>query len=323
MKYEQLIDFIQNRMSMSHVYQPVLLRALVDSGGIATIRQLAQRFLSEDESQLVYYEKRIKEMPVKVLKRHGVIESDGKLVSLAVGDLTLEQKANIRMLCEQRLQAFVQKRGLSIWDYRMLDEDPVPDSLRYLALKAAGGRCQLCGVTKDERPLDVDHIIPRARGGKNELANLQVLCSKCNRSKRDKDDTDFRGRVVDHDPNCAFCSGEIVSRAELVNRSVFAIKDKFPVTVGHMLVIPKRHATEYFSLTVQERADADDLMRYLRNKAVEDDPKVVGFNVGSNSGEAAGQTIMHAHIHLIPRRIGDTQTPRGGVRGVIPARQSY
>jgi ATP adenylyltransferase len=121
-------------------------------------------------------------MPVKVLKRHGAIESDGKLVTLAVSDLIIEQKANIRMLCEQRLQVFVQ--GLSIWDYRMLDDDPVPDSLRFLALKVAGGRCQLCGVTKNERPLYVDYILPRARGGKNDLANLQVLCSKCNRSKR-------------------------------------------------------------------------------------------------------------------------------------------
>ncbi len=125
---------------MSHVYQPVLIRSLVDAGGHATIRQLAQASLIQDESQLLYYEKRIKQMPFKVLKKHGVVEREGDLVSLTTGKLTLEQKARIRMLCEQRLQDFVTKRGLSVWDYRLLEADPVPDSVRYEVLKAANGR---------------------------------------------------------------------------------------------------------------------------------------------------------------------------------------
>ena len=107
-----------------------------------------------------------------------------RLSSLTASKLTLEQKAHIRMLCEQRLQTFVQKRGIGIWDYRLLDEEPISDSLRFQVLKAAGGRCQLCGISTKERPLDVDHIIPRSRSGKTELANLQALCSRCNRSKR-------------------------------------------------------------------------------------------------------------------------------------------
>ena len=167
MRYEDLVDFIQNKMSMSHVYQAVLIRSLVDAGGHATIRQLAQAFLFQDESQLLYYEKRIKEMPFKVLKKHGVVERQGDLVSLTTGKLTLEQKARIRMLCEQRLQEFVTKRGLSVWDYRLLESDPVPDSVRYEVLKAAKGRCALCGITNKERSLQVDHIKPRsgATGG--------------------------------------------------------------------------------------------------------------------------------------------------------------
>src|SRR5262249_1262602 len=154
-----------------------------------------------------------KEMPVRVLQKHGIITAEEGLVSLSAAKLTIQQRAHIRMLCEQRLQSFVQKRGLAIWDHRMLEDDPVPDSLRYLALKAAGGRCQLCGATAKERLLDVDHIIPRARGGKNELANLQVLCMTCNRSKRDQDDTDFRQwPLPDSDPECAFCARDIFSR---------------------------------------------------------------------------------------------------------------
>ena len=205
MTYEQLVDFLELKMSMSHVYQPLLIRALVDAGGAATIRQLAQVFLAQDESQLLYYEKRIKEMPIKVLKRHEVITVNGQLVTLNTKGLTLQEKAHIRMICEQKLQSFVQKRGIGIWDYRLLDEEPIPDSMRFTVLKAAGGRCQLCGISAKERPLDVDHIIPRSRGGKTELTNLQALCSKCNRSKRNQDETDFRSWPhPSADPDCAF-----------------------------------------------------------------------------------------------------------------------
>jgi hypothetical protein len=89
-------------------------------------------------------------MPLKVLTRHGVVSANGQLVSLNTEGMTLEQRAHVRMLCEQRLQSFVQKRGIGIWDYRLLDEEPIPDSLRFQVLKAAGGRCQSCGITSKE-----------------------------------------------------------------------------------------------------------------------------------------------------------------------------
>lgn len=82
----------------------------------------------------------------------------------------------------------------------------------------------------------------------------------------------------------------------------------------------KRKRPDYFAMTAQERNDADDLLRYLRGKLIESDPKIAGFNVGANAGEAAGQTVMHAHVHLIPRRQGDAPDPRGGVRAVIAGR---
>ena len=81
MSYEELVDFITNKMSMSHIYQPLLIRTLVESGGLATLRQLAQQFVLQDESQLLFYEQRIKDMPVRVLARHGVLSHERLVVS--------------------------------------------------------------------------------------------------------------------------------------------------------------------------------------------------------------------------------------------------
>jgi len=322
--FNELVTFLTKTMRMSHVYQPLLIRSLVDAGGSATLHQLAQSFLVQDESQLLYYEKRIKEMPLKVLSRHGVVSKNGELVSLNIKKLTLEEKAQVREICEQKLQEYVRKRGISIWDYRLMELDPVSDSLRFQVLKDSNGRCALCGISAKERPLDVDHIIPRSRGGNNELSNLQALCSKCNRSKGNKDDTDFRAdRSPERVEGCLFCADEATHSAVAGNESVYAIEDQYPVTPGHHLIIPRRHTEDYFSMSTNERQQADELLRMLKNKIMQDDANVSGFNVGMNCGVTAGQTVMHAHIHLIPRRDGDVHQPQGGVRGCVPTKMSY
>ena len=228
------------------------------------------------------------------------------------------------MSCEKRLQQFIMERGLDLWGYRLLDTDPIPGSLRYRVLKESDGRCALCGATKKERPLDVDHIIPKSKGGKNVRENLQVLCSLCNQEKGNKDNTDFRDEVTsDPVPDCKFCYQNIKGRVIEELDTVVAIKDGYPVTKGHTLVIPKRHAPEYFDLSDVERRDADSLLKFLKQQMFKNDPSITGYNIGINNGESAGQTILHVHFHLIPRRNGDTKNPRGGVRGVIPGKRGY
>jgi diadenosine tetraphosphate (Ap4A) HIT family hydrolase len=123
--------------------------------------------------------------------------------------------------------------------------------------------------------------------------------------------------------DCKFCYHNIEGRVIKEFGSAVAIKDGYPVTKGHTLVIPKRHAPEYFDLSDAERRDVDSLLKYLKQKMFEKDHTITGYNIGVNNGESAGQTIFHVHFHIIPRRNGDTENPRGGVRGVIPGKRAY
>ena len=122
--------------------------------------------------------------------------------------------------------------------------------------------------------------------------------------------------------NCIFCNLD-PSRIEDRNEFFVAIKDLYPVTEGHTLIIPSRHVESFFELTRDEEIAMLDMLISQKEELSQLDTTITGFNVGINDGEDAGQTIMHCHIHLIPRRKGDMESPRGGVRGVIPSKQSY
>ena len=116
---------------------------------------------------------------------------------------------------------------------------------------------------------------------------------------------------------CRFCSvGPALWIAS--NALAFALRDVFPVTPLHTLILPRRHVADYFGLTAGEREACAELIHQLRAAILTEDPAVEGFNIGMNVGEVAGQTLFHSHIHLIPRRQGDVEDPRGGVRMVIP-----
>ena len=124
-------------------------------------------------------------------------------------------------------------------------------------------------------------------------------------------------------PFCPFCYDNIKDRIVAEQSSVVSIQDSSPVTDGHILIVPKKHSEDYFSMDETEKKDMGILIMKLKNRIMEKDQSVTGFNIGTNIGESAGQTIFHAHIHLIPRRNDDTPHPRGGVRGVIPEKMSY
>ena len=122
---------------------------------------------------------------------------------------------------------------------------------------------------------------------------------------------------------CRFCALVKTVDPSDAFGTVVVIRDSYPVTPGHRLVLPVRHCADYFAMTETERADADRALVETRRRLLEEEPTVTGFNIGWNCGTSAGQTVDHAHGHLIPRRDGDTEDPAGGVRGVIPTRQKY
>src|SRR5262245_54527321 len=141
--YSQLRDFIQKQMRMAHIYQPVMLKQLLKGGGKASIRNIAAAFLARDESQLEYYEQITKNMPGKVLAKHGIVVRDGDNYRLTVdaSALSAEQRNELVRLCDAAISDYLEKRGEAVYDHRRSALGYVSGSLRYDVLKRAGFRC--------------------------------------------------------------------------------------------------------------------------------------------------------------------------------------
>ena len=123
--------------------------------------------------------------------------------------------------------------------------------------------------------------------------------------------------------DCIFCNKtncKVISST----KHFFIIRDTaYPVTKHHTLIITNRHVDDYFDLNKEEINDLDEILKNQKRELKQLDKDISAFNIGVNIGRDAGQSIMHCHIHLIPRRKGDVEDPRGGVRGVIPEKQKY
>ena len=126
------------------------------------------------------------------------------------------------------------------------------------------------------------------------------------------------------DPNnpCLFCNIKKSGCAH-ENEWAYASYDSYPVSEHHCLIIPKRHIKDYFDLSNDELVACNDLIKIVKKEITYKDPLVKGFNLGTNIGKVSGQSILHCHFHLIPRREGDVENPQGGVRSVIPNKQHY
>ena len=323
MNYRDCEDFILNRMRMSHVYQPVMLMTLMEGGGKATTTRIAKAILDHDESQIEYYEKIVGNMVGRVLRHHGLVKREGSDYLLCLDEkLSDRETANLIELCRQKLTEYEAKRGEQIWQHRKLSSGYVSGTLKFEVLKNAQFHCELCGISADVRALEVDHIVPRNRGGTDDPSNLQALCYSCNSMKRDRDDTDFRKVRESYnfrDEGCPFCHPP-KERILHENELALAVRDAAPITPLHTLVIPKRHTAELFELSRPETNAYNELLKKMKQEIQQTDARVAGFNIGVNNGEAAGQTVQHCHIHLIPRRVGDVTNVAERIRNVIPGK---
>jgi diadenosine tetraphosphate (Ap4A) HIT family hydrolase len=304
-----------------------MLIELLKGNGKASAKNISKSFLSYDETQIDYYKKITTLMPFKYLSKHLYEIKKSKDNYFFDGfDLTEDQKVELINVCSKKLEDYIRKRGIKkIFGHRTLASGIISGSIRYKVLLRAKNRCESCGISNKEKALEVDHIIPRTKGGKDELNNFQALCYTCNSQKSNKDDTHFKKILESYNhrkKGCIFCN---ISKSKIIksNELSVVIKDNYPVTKDHCLIIPKRHCVEYFDLYQPEINAISQLINEMKTELQKKDKTIKGFNIGNNSGEVSGQTIFHCHIHLIPRRKNDTDNPRGGIRGVIINKQSY
>lgn len=131
----------------------------------------------------------------------------------------------------------------------------------------------------------------------------------------------MQGMTATSSKPCAFCTLPS-ARVIYENATSIVIRDGYPVSPGHTLLIPKRHTGSFFDLSEQERSDLLTLLDRAK-LALDEELHPHGYNIGINDGAAAGQTVLHLHVHLIPRFEGDLPDPRGGVRWVIPDKAKY
>ena len=326
--FKSLKKYILEDMSMQHIYQPVMLIELLKNQGNSSEETIARVILNRDPTQVDYYIDKVRNMVGKVLRDNGITERDKEVHSLKdFQQLTQDEIEELINLCRDKLIEFEDKRGDKIWEHRATDREAISGSIRYEVLKRASRRCENCGVSVDERPIDVDHIVPRSVGGANDISNYQALCYLCNTNKGNRDQTNFSELEKTYsvrEKGCLFCDIQIDKKRVIEeNTLAFVIRDAFAVTDHHTLIIPKRHTLDYFSLYQPETNAINQLINSQKEKLNKLDKSIQGYNIGMNAGEVSGQTVFHCHIHLIPRRKNDVANPRGGVRNVIPGKGNY
>jgi hypothetical protein len=228
---------------MSHVYQPVMIRTILEGGGAATKRQIAAAFSAADLSQLEYYEQVLGRYPGPVLRKRGIVELDDGVYRFARDLRRMDewQRATLISLCDAKVADYVSKRQAAIWAHRSGNADPVPGTLRWQVITRAMGRCEACGVSSEIRAIEVDHIVPRSQGGSNELINLQALCSLCNVQKLDRDQTDFHAAHAEVKQRCEGCC---ICRA-LADDDGLALIVELP---DGLAVAPRRHGVSWLDL---------------------------------------------------------------------------
>ena len=288
----KLSDFLLDKMSMTEIYQPVIIKELLNNNGKRTKTDLAVALARYDLSILEYYKKIVMRWPKDTLTKHGVIryEKNSETFLLNSNFVDLDNSNKEIEICEKKIASWIYKKN-------NIERSPqVNTSIRYRVLKRSNGKCELCGISKSLRPIDIDHIVPQSfknKNGKiekdgvlidvNSEENLQALCYKCNRAKRNTDDTDFRRTkklVRDNIPDIIIKDGREPKVKTLKgNKLLLALNEK----------LIEEHS-EYISesdriKSVEELADMSEVivsLAKLKGYSREDFLKVAEFKVLKN-----------------------------------------
>lgn len=280
MDYDELHNFILKEMRMAHIYQPVMLKALIESRtNSMTAKDIAKKFLNEDLSQLDYYEAIVKKWPhATLVRKHKIVKYCKGTYSLSLDSISDKRKHMLVEACELRLNEFIDKDPV-IMKLRELDRRSSSGSNRYDILAKSKGVCVACGDKPPGVFLHVDHIIPIAMGGRDEADNMQALCHRCNIQKSDRDDTDFllwhKQLQFAKNPKCRLC-----------NKPHDTIRDN-PVAYAFKsgtgtVVAPIRHVSSFAEMIPVEKqlcmALMDHIIVDLRNKTPADTFQISGLD---------------------------------------------
>jgi len=265
MNRKELREFLTATMSMTEVYQPVVIKHLLLNGGSCSKEQLATRLADNDESVQEYYRRILMRWPKITLTKHDVVSYDRTTqqfkLNLEPSDSEFD---DLVAICDAKIASWISSKR------RSKSGSEVTSSLRYEVLKEARGKCQLCGVPSELTPIDVDHIVPRSKANKygkviiegkpvdvHSKDNLQALCFRCNRAKRDGDDTDWRRRkklIRDEVPSQIKSEGRLPIVKKLTGSALtVALRDKLVEEVGEYLSSGK----------IEELADILEVIRAL------------------------------------------------------------
>ena len=293
MDYQSLEHFLRKKMRLTHIYQPIMIRTLLQNDDTASTEEIAREFLNHDESQLKYYKNITKRWPHRTLKAHNVISYRKDRYTLLLDEVTDGQRRRLIELCNLRLEEFID-RDPWIRTFRELDARSISGSVRYDVLARSRGVCAACG-SKPPGGLHVDHIMPRSLGGKTELDNLQTLCYRCNQGKRNRDDTDFMRewkRLQYRKKGCSMCAPKGAIMCNNLAHAVYADSD----IKLHSLIRPNRHVGSFMEMIPAEKSLCVALAEGVMNHIESRDRSVKEFDVRFD------EPSSHYAINVIPIR---------------------
>lgn len=299
----KLKDYLQQKMRMSHIYQPVMIWTLLKSQGAASKNMIAVEIAGHDQAMIEYYESRVSNMVGKVLQNNGVVIKSPTIKGYyqLEAEYSEEEVEDLMAICESMISEFIEKRSIDVWDHRRNSRRPVPGSVRYNVLVRAHHKCELCGVDANERALEVDHIVPKSWSGPDSIDNYQALCYKCNSNKGNRSSLDLRELSEDYEvysSSCKYCDeGEKESSAELAKANWIHKKNM----IERIEIYPARHVNSYFDLKQPELNAIFRLSKEIKETILQQGDDCNGFDIRFNEEMDPSTSSKHCVLVMTPK----------------------